>query len=103
MNYVTGLVSLFSLVVKKLRVNLVTHQSENVHFCISFLTGFILFSHLHFFLFFSHLLKFALSTISNNVEGKQRRGKRNNEGEIDNNDGNNIMETYLLNKYETKC
>ena len=29
-------------------------------------------------------------------------GKSNNEGEIDNNDGNNIVETYLLNKYETK-
>ena len=26
-------------------------------------------------------------------------GKSNNEGEIDNNDGNNIMETYLLNIY----
>ena len=72
LNYVTGLVSLFSLVVKKLRVNPVTHRSENVHFCISFLTGFILFSHLHFFLYFPHLLKFASSTISNNVEGKQR-------------------------------
>ena len=29
-------------------------------------------------------------------------GKSNNDGEIDNNDKNNIMETYLLNKYETK-
>ena len=40
-----------------------------------------------------------LKRLNNN---KQRRGKSNNEGEIDNNDENNIMETYLLNKYETK-